>query len=240
MCVKIAPEINKRVEKVVRFGGGRAHFLAVLAEEVLDWIVMFDEGRFYHDVAEIFLDAEVSLQHALDNRLIVRDAAGYESEQVIISATHHMALEDLVDLSNPGFEPRKVAAAMLRQRDFGEDRQILTELAHVYQRAVAADVSRLLQPFHTGKTGAWGEADQIRELDVCNTPRVLELGQNLEIDTIELLLPHRQYLKPSRRQRSGYPALRVGRRASAECARRSNPSHHRYSRAPVQVQLCRR
>src|SRR4051794_875808 len=100
MCVKVAPEINKRVEKVVRFVGWREHFLAVLAEQVLDRKMMFDEGRFYDDVAEIFLDSEVPLQHALDNRLIVRDAAGYESEQIVISAAHKMALEDLIDLTD--------------------------------------------------------------------------------------------------------------------------------------------
>src|SRR5207253_9836598 len=122
-----------------------------------------------------------------DNRLIVGDAAGYEPEQIVISATHQMAFENLVDLADPGFEPRKVAAAMLRQRDFGEHRQILTELAHVYELAVAGDVSRPLQSFYTGKAGARGKADKIGELDICDTPRILELGQNLEIDTIELL-----------------------------------------------------
>src|SRR5258708_6661997 len=162
-----APESRARDARGGRAASRRAHrqdprprvlpqasALLVLAEQVLDRIMMLDEGRLDHDVAEIFLDSEVAFQHRLDDLLVMRDAASHELEQIIVSATHEMAFHDLVDLANSRFEPREVPAAMLGQRDLGEYRQEFAELAHIHLGAVAGDVPRLLEPLYAGETGA--------------------------------------------------------------------------------------
>src|SRR3990167_4731977 len=105
--------------------------------------MVLDEGGFDDDVAEIFFDAIIAFEHTLDDRLIVRDTARHEFQQIVIAAANQMAFDDLVELRDTAFETRKVAATVLAERNLGEYRQDLAQLVPVAVCALAGDVARL-------------------------------------------------------------------------------------------------
>ena len=128
--------------------------------------MMLDEGRLDHDIAEIFLDAVVALQHAFDDRLIMGHAARHEFQQIVVAAADQMAFDDFVQLADTRLEPGKVAGAMFGQRHFGKDGQIFAQLVQVDVRTIAGDVAGLFQPLHPRQAGAGRQTDRVGQFDI--------------------------------------------------------------------------
>src|SRR6266702_205212 len=107
-----------------------------LRKQPLDRAVRLDERRLDHDVAEVFLDADVAFEQRLDDFLVVVDAARDEAQQVVVAAADQMAFEDLVDFADRRLEADEVLAVVVAERDLGEHRERVAELLQPQLRAV--------------------------------------------------------------------------------------------------------
>lgn len=68
-------------------GQGRSSgpsFLA--AEQLLDRIVILDERRLDHDIAEVLLNIDALPEHVLSDAVVMGHAAGDELEQIVEAA----------------------------------------------------------------------------------------------------------------------------------------------------------
>ncbi len=75
---------------------------------------------------------------------------------------------------------------MVLQRDFGEDKLDVAEFAQLQVRAVAGDIAGLFEPLHADQARARRQADRVREVDIRNAALLLELGQDAQIDAVQL------------------------------------------------------
>lgn len=70
--------------------------LHLLCEQRTQWNVAFDDRRFNHDVAKILVDTNAFIQQRFNDFLIVFNAAGDKSQQIVITTGDEMALNKLV------------------------------------------------------------------------------------------------------------------------------------------------
>jgi hypothetical protein len=173
----------RQPKPVCRLGGSHAAF----------GLLVFDEGRFDYDVAEVFLDPETAFQHSLNDRLVVHHAARDELQEIVVAAADEVALDDFIDLANARFEEREIAAAMFRQRDVGKDDQKFAEFVEVDKSAVTGDIAGAFKAFFTGEARV-GERETaaanstfVMRPERCNSARILRsIRSNLGLASFEI------------------------------------------------------
>src|SRR4030095_7089020 len=97
-----------------------------------------------------------------------------------------MAFEDLVDVAYRILEPVEVFAMVLGQRDFGEHRLRVPKLFEAQVRAVAGELTALLEPLDADEAGARGKRHRIGEVDIGHATVLLQLRKDAQIDPVQL------------------------------------------------------
>src|SRR6185437_9321058 len=69
-------------------------------KERFERVMRLHERRLDDHVAEVLLDANIAFEQLFDNALVMTDTARHELEQVIVSAAHQMAFDNLVDIAD--------------------------------------------------------------------------------------------------------------------------------------------
>src|SRR5262245_24936650 len=88
----------------------------------------------------------------------------------------------------------------------GEHRHLIAEALLVEQRPIALDVTRLLQRAHTAQARRRRNTDSVRQLDVGDSPVVLQLLEDLAVDGIKSC---GQFRPPLARPALYYPCTRL-------------------------------
>ncbi len=110
---------------------------------------------------------------------------GNEAQQVVVAAADQVAFQYLVHFAQRGFEAGEVFAAVVREGDFGEHREGVSELLQAQVGAVAGDVACLFQPLDADQAGAGREAHCVREVHVGHAPVLLQLRQDAQVQSVD-------------------------------------------------------
>ena len=164
-------------------------------KQFLDWVVSFDEGRLDHDVAEVFLDVDVLLEHILDDALIMDHAARDELQQIVESAAHQVALDDFVDAADGGFKLCEVFATVVGQRHLSEHQLHGAQFFELQLGTVTDNKARLLKPLYPDQARARRQSNGIGQIHVRNPAVTLQMTEDTNVDPIQFeRVMHHRYI----------------------------------------------
>ena len=124
--------------------------------------------------AIIFLDADLRVERAFDGILVIGHASVHEFKQIIIAAADQLAFNDFKKLRDAGFENFKILTSVIRDGDFGEHVDRISETAAVDPGALCRNKTRRFQSFDQLQAGALRQSHRICQCRIGNAPVLLE------------------------------------------------------------------
>jgi len=147
---------------------------------------ILNDRRFYNNVTEILFDTDISVEDTFHQLLIMRDIPCDKAQEVIISATHQVAFEDLIDISDAGLELNEILTPMVRESNLRKNRDGIRKPCQIDVGTVARNIAAGLQSLDPLQARARRQANGICEAHICHTPVLLQLNQYVYIDPIQL------------------------------------------------------
>src|SRR6185312_10362128 len=180
--------------------------------------VGFHDRRFQHDEGEVLVDADIEVDQALHDFLVLRDTAGDAFQEIVVSAGYQVTLNDRFDLFNNRQKACEIDLAMVLQSDLRKDGQRLAKLGHVDLGGVAKNVTRRLQLLHPHQARAGRQMHQFGQFDIGDPAVALQFIENPDVDPVEFHVLSSTAAKPL----SAHIRLKQGR--SKRVAGRRFPS----------------
>ena len=96
-----------------------------------------------------------------------------------------MAFNDFKKLRDAGFENFKILASVIRDGDFGEHVDRISEAAAVDPGAVSRNKTRRFQSFDPLQAGALQQSHRICQCRIVNAAVLLEFRKDFEVDAVQ-------------------------------------------------------
>ena len=110
---------------------------------------------------------------------------GHDFQQVVRSARHQVAFEDIGDPRHRAFKGVKQIIGLTLQGDLHENRGRATKASGVQKRDIAGDEAVLFQPLHPPVTGRWRQVYLLGQFRIGDAAVLLQNGQNASVGCVD-------------------------------------------------------